>query len=132
MWFSAGSHEFGQCLLDAAHSLHDVLITGGVAHTDTLRRTERVAAYAGYVALLEEVHGEVRSGLDDLIAEFLSIVCTALGEEVEGTLRLVDLEAGDFATELYDEVAATLEGLAHLLYRLLSATVSGFGSLLRY
>ena len=53
-----------------------------------------------------------------------------LGEEIEGTLGLVHLETRNLTTELHDEVTTALEGLAHLLDRLLCATIGSLGSLI--
>ena len=122
--------QFTQCLFDATQCFDDVLVAGGITHAEALGRAECIAANSRYMTFFEQIHGEVRGGLDNLVAKLLAIVGTALGEEVESALRLVDLEAGNLTAQLYDEVTTTLEGLAHLLYGLLCATVSGFGGLL--
>ena len=60
----------------------------------------------------EQVHGEVGGGVDCALAVTLPEITGALGEEVEGALRLVDLEPGNLAGKADDEVAAALKGLA--------------------
>ena len=54
----------------------------------------------------------------------------AFGEEIECSLGLVHLKAGNLTAELHDEVATTLEGFTHLFNGLLCATIGSLGSLL--
>ena len=84
------------------------------------------------MANLEQVHGKVGRVIDDTVTVLLAKVAGALREEVEGALWLINLEAGNFLSELHDEVLATLEGLAHVFHTLLWASECCLGSFLRY
>ena len=86
------------------------------------------------MAHFEQVHGEVGAVVDHYTLTIdhclLAKEAAALGEEIEGTLRVVDLEAGYLFCQTNDEVLATLEGLTHLLDALLRTSKGGFCCLL--
>ena len=82
------------------------------------------------MSYLEQVHGEVGRGVDGAVAVALAEVGRALGEEVEGSLRLVDFEARDVFCEAHDEVTTALEGLTHIFHALLRAAICCFGCFL--
>ena len=67
-----GLLQSGESLYDAAHGLDDVLVAGGVAHAEALGAAEGVAAYGGYVAHLQQVHGQVGAGVDGALAVALA------------------------------------------------------------
>jgi hypothetical protein len=122
--------EFGDGLADAGEGTADVIVGSGVAEADAVGGSEAVATHAGYMGNIEQVEGEVVGGTDDAVTIATAEQGAALREEVEGALRVVDFEAGDFFGEADDEVAAALECLAHLLDGLLGAGVGGFSGFL--
>lgn len=124
--------QFSQRFLYAAHSLADVIVAGGVAHTEAIGVAEGVAAYCCHVTLFEEEHGEVGGVADGLAIVALAVEARALGEEVERTLRTVHFQTGYLLGEAHDEVAAALEGFAHGLNALLRGGVCCLGCLLAY
>ena len=79
---------------------------------------------------LQEVHGQVGAGVDDPVAVALTEETAALGEEVEGALRVVHLQAGNLAGQADNQVLAALESLAHLLHTLLRTREGHLGCLL--
>ena len=81
---------------------------------------------------LEEVHGQVGAVVYHAVTVTLAEEAAALGEEVEGSLRIVDLQSGNLAGKAHDEVAAAFEGLAHGLHTLLRTGVGSLGRLLRH
>ena len=81
---------------------------------------------------LQQVHGQVRAVVDGTFAVLLAEETAALGEEVEGTLRVVDLQAGNLLGQTYDEVLAALKGQAHVLHALLVAGKGCFGRFLAH
>ena len=82
------------------------------------------------MSLVQQIEGEVVVIVDDSVATLLAIVILYLGEGIEGTVRHIELEAGDFLQQTHDEVAAALKGDTHLLDAFLGAVIGGLGSLL--
>ncbi len=125
--------QCAECFLYAAESLGEIFVGGGVAQADIAGSAEGGAGNGGYMSLFEEIHGKVGVGGDGAaVGGFGAKICAHFGEEVEGTLRLVDAKAGNLAGEAHHEVAAALEGAAHFLYALLRAGVGGLGGFLGY
>ena len=84
------------------------------------------------MAHLQQIHGQIVRCLDEAVAGPLAEEAAAFGEEVEGTLRHVHLEARHLFGQLHNKVAATLEGLTHLLYRFLCTRIGCLGRFLRH
>lgn len=131
----AGLRDFlfqpGQRLFDAGDGFFDVGIGSGIRQADAVGGTKGGSTYASYMTYLEQVHGQLGGVVDDAVAIALAKVGLALGKYVEGSLRLTHLEAGDFAHQADNEVAAALEGLAHVLDTLLAAGIGHSGGFLR-
>ena len=106
--------QLGQGLFDAADGFDKEVFAGGVAEADASVISEGAAHYGGHVGLVEEIECHIGAVFYLFAIEGLAIVGAGIGEEVEGTLRQAHLEAGDFAEELVDQVATTLEGVAHI------------------
>ena len=78
--------QFGASFFDAAHSLNDVFIASGIAHTEALRTSETVATYASHVRLLQKIKGEIIGSANRCRAIRLAEIRRALGEEIERPL----------------------------------------------
>ena len=124
--------QFAQGFLDAANGLHDVFIASGVTHAEAVWITKCITSYGCHVCLLQEIHGEVGRVVDGDSAIALAKVAVALREEIEGSLWYVDLQAWYFLGELHDQVATTLECLAHSLHCALVECVCCLCCLLAY
>ena len=112
----------------------DVFVTRCVAHSEAVWVAKGIASDGSHMCLGEQIKCEVVAVVDgdDVVTALvvLAIEAGALREEVEGTVGTVDLEAGNLAGEFNDEVAATLEGLPHLLHAVLRECVGSLGSFL--
>ena len=79
--------------LDALQGFDDVLVACGIAHAEAFWRAESIAANSCNVTHFKQVHREVGAAIDDAVAILLSEETAALWEEIEGSLRVVHLEA---------------------------------------
>ena len=110
--------------LDAAAGLLELFLRGGVGEADAVVIAEGAALHGGDVGVQQDVEGEVLGVLDDGFAvlfgelgvggHIFAVKGFHLREEVEGTLRQAHFEAGNLLEQVIDEVAALLEGGAHL------------------
>ena len=63
-----------QCLFNTAHSLNDILITGGIAHAETLRVAKGITADCSDMTFLQQIHGEVCAVTDNgPVRRFLAV-----------------------------------------------------------
>ena len=118
--------------LYAAHGLADIVVGGGVAQTHVAGSAESRSVDTCHVSLLKQIHHIVAAALYLTVAGFLPDIGFHLGEEVEGSLRMVDGPSGNLLGQADDQVATALESLAHILDAVLRAVVSRLGGFLRY
>ena len=109
-----GLFQIGQSLLDAAESLTQEVLAGGIAETDAGVVAKGRAHDGGHIGLVQQVECHIGGVLDFISVEAFSIIGTDIGEEIESTLWQTDFEAGDFAKEFIDHVAALAENFAHI------------------
>ena len=102
-----GSGKVGESLGDAGHGLAYVVVGCRVAQADIPLHAECASVDGGHMALLEQIHRQVgRRGYLSTLGCGLADICAHLGEEVEGTLRTVDLEARNCRRQLHHQVAS--------------------------
>ena len=95
-----------------------LLLSGFDSGTGYLRSPSSIETAAALTAVILQLQSNQQFGgiADDLALVAFAEETAAFGEEVEGSLRDVDFESGDFLGERHDEVASALKGLPHLLH----------------
>ena len=71
------------------------------------------------MALLKQIHGEIGAIVYGPAIVTLSEISTALGEEVERAVGLIDLQTGYLAGQSYNKIFAAFKSLAHVFHTLL-------------